>query len=95
MILCEGPTRVANLNFRVLKNPSRVSHQAVVFGAALTKSSRTKSSISKSTARVGNDGAQGNKPRSSSCSATSWQVQILIISIPKNYSTHMNKDQDQ
>lgn len=56
-------------------------HQAVRFGAALTKSACTKSSICKSTANVGNEGAQGNKPRDMSCKAGSEQVQIASLSI--------------
>lgn len=74
-------TLVANLNFREFKKLSSVLHHAVRFGAALTNNSCTKSSICRSTANVGKEGAQGNRPQPMSCKAGSVQVQIVIFSI--------------
>ena len=69
------------MNFREFKKLSSVLHHAVRFGAALTNNSCTKSSICRSTANVGKEGAQGNRPRDMSCNAGSEQVQIASLSI--------------
>lgn len=72
---------MVNLNLRESKKPSSVSHHAVRFGAVLTNNSRTKSSICKSTANVGSDGAHGKSPLDKSCKAGSVQVHKIIVSI--------------
>jgi hypothetical protein len=59
-------TRVVNLYLLFPRKASKVSHQAVVFGAAFTNSSFTNSSIFKSTARDGLTGAHGKNPSSRS-----------------------------
>jgi hypothetical protein len=57
---------------------SRVMENAVVFGAICTKSFIVNSRTRKSTARVGNNGAQGNAPTFMSWTAAGEQVQIRI-----------------
>ena len=72
-----------SLNFLASKNCSKVSHHAVMFGAAFTKRPCTSSSICKSTARLGSDGAQGKSPYDNSVRAGSVQVQIDNFSISR------------
>ena len=77
-------TRVDSLKRLALKNPSKVSHQAVVLGAALMNKSRAKSKTPKSTAKEGSWGAQGKNPHCRSCNAGSLHVHRVIFSNSKH-----------